>query len=354
MKIYLDLIKIGDTILKNQPKQAIIITTKNRRERQGMADNKQNAEVRAVEDLSEQERIEEIKRLRARLEELEKPPQNDWHAWFLAMLNISLFPYLDKIKIESEHLLGVEPPRADFLIIEEEDDVDLGLDIFKIFRRHNIIEFKNPTDTLDRRTLRKVIGYGSYYISQSPHKDDIKPEEVTLSIFRDTKPAELFRELGSRVIETDTKGIYHIEGVTDLPFQIVVTGELEGKEYAGYRLITKKADVDDLEQIVRDSNGSTEQFVLNQYRAFFDKLALVNEEFIDKIKRRNDMKYNGWLDAFRPEIDKEIASVVEDNLFEYVNDGVMQIDYAARKANVTVDDFKKGMAAHGYKVPQMV
>ena len=90
MKIYLDLIKIGDTILKNQPKQAIIITTKNRRERQGMADNKQNAEVRAVEDLSEQERIEEIKRLRARLEELEKPPQNDWHAWFLAMLNISL------------------------------------------------------------------------------------------------------------------------------------------------------------------------------------------------------------------------------------------------------------------------
>ena len=333
-------------------KQAIIVFVYEAEERKNMADPQND-----IAHMTEEERRAEIKRLRERLAELEKPPQNDWHAWFLAMLNISLFPFLDKIKIESEHVLGVEPPRADFLIIEEEDDIDLGLSIFHIFRRHNIIEFKNPTDTLDRRTLRKVIGYGSYYISQSPRKDDIRPEEVTLSIFRDVKPVSLFQELGNRVVADAVKGIYHIEEVTDLPFQIVVTSELEGAEYAGYRLITKKADESDVEQVLKDSQGHKEPFVIDQYRAYFDKLAMINDEMIDEIKRRYEMKYKGMLDAFRPEINKEIdmavRKTVENNLFEYVNDGVMPIDYAARKANITVDDFKKGMEAHGYKVPQM-
>ena len=323
-----------------------------------MDEKPQNKIEKAVGELTEQDRIDEIQRLRARLEELEKPPQNDWHAWFLAMLNISLYPYLDKIKIESEHVLGVEPPRADFLIIEEEDDVDLGLDIFQIFRRHNIIEFKNPTDTLDRRTLRKVIGYGSYYISQSPHKDDIRPEDVTLSIFRDTKPVELFKELGSQVIEADTKGIYHIEGITDLPFQIVVTGELEGAEYAGYRAISNRPREEDARQILEDGYKQTEQFVKEQYKAFLDKLTTVNRNLVNRMKRSDKMKYEAILSVFKPEIDKEIDDAVrkttENNLFDYVNKGGMSIDFAASQANKSVEDFKKDMIAHGYKIPQMV
>ena len=40
------------------------------------------------------------------------------------------------------------------------------------------------------------------------------------------------------------------------------------------------------------------------------------------------------------------------NLFEYVQDGGMAIDYAARKSNMTIAGFARQMEQSGYKVPE--
>ena len=93
------------------------------------------------------ETAEELRRkiaeLQARLDKLKKP-RDDWHSWFMALLKIKFYPYGDKISIESEHVLGQEPPRADYIVIKKDGSLDLKLAIFKIFRRYNIVEFKNP------------------------------------------------------------------------------------------------------------------------------------------------------------------------------------------------------------------
>ena len=68
------------------------------------------------------------------IRELEPPPPTDWHSWMDAMLHIALHKY--PVEIVREYLLGNQPPRADFLILEEEQVIDLGLRIFKIFREH--------------------------------------------------------------------------------------------------------------------------------------------------------------------------------------------------------------------------
>lgn len=51
----------------------------------------------------------------------------------------------------------------------------------------------------------------------------------------------------------ETKGIYHIGNwKVDFPIQVIVSRELEGKEYAGFRAITKNPRLEDIQQIMED------------------------------------------------------------------------------------------------------
>ena len=45
-----------------------------------------------------------------------------------------MHPYGDKVTIETEKILGEEPPRADYLVLVKDKDVSLEKEIFKIFR----------------------------------------------------------------------------------------------------------------------------------------------------------------------------------------------------------------------------
>ena len=46
-----------------------------------------------------------------------------------------MHPYGDKVTIETEKILGEEPPRADYLVLVKDKDVSLEKEIFKIFRK---------------------------------------------------------------------------------------------------------------------------------------------------------------------------------------------------------------------------
>ena len=146
--------------------------------------------------------------------------------------------YGQRVKIEREHLLGEAPPRADYLILKEEDGLRMDKEIYRIFRRHNIIEYKNPHDSLNERVLRKICGYANFYIGTAGHEGEIPADSVTVSVFRAVKNAALFAGMQAcGMLETDrTAGIYHVKGLTDLPFQIVITGEQTAVDAAGAAL----------------------------------------------------------------------------------------------------------------------
>ena len=86
--------------------------------------------------------------------------------------------------IERECGLDNQPPRADFLVLMENEIVDLGLEIFRNFREHNLIEFKLPDDALDEGVLWKCVGYVGFYISLK----GIPSSQVTLTLIRGAKP----------------------------------------------------------------------------------------------------------------------------------------------------------------------
>ena len=314
-----------------------------------------NADLSA---LTKEELMEKINELNARIEELTTPPRNDWHSWFYILLNIVLHRFKkDRVKIDREVILGSMPPRADFIVVEEGEIIDLGLDVFKFFKKFNIIEFKNPEDELSESILWKVVGYAGFYIDRF----DAKADDVTLTLFRGAKPVKMFKELDGFVTqdtENDIKGIYRIENwKVGFPIQIVVTTELEGDEYAAFRAISKKPRIDDIELIMGMAEQETDPEVKALLRQFLEMLSKLDSETIEEMNRRKPEMARTWRDIFG--VDQEISDAVSSavssaraderatttrtNLFTYVQEGGMSIDFAARKANMTTDQFRQQM-----------
>ena len=119
----------------------------------------------APDNMTPEKKKERIAQLRAELKELQAVPRSDWHAGFEALLRIDMHRYGSRVRIETEKILGEEPPRADYLVVKGEAGLEMEDEIFRVFRMHNIIEYKNPHDTLNERTLRKACGYANFYIA---------------------------------------------------------------------------------------------------------------------------------------------------------------------------------------------
>ena len=88
--------------------------------------------------LSDAERKRRIAELLAELKELQATPRSDWHAGFEALLRIETHKFGSRVQIKTEHLLGEEPPRADFVVLIDEEGLLAGKSVFRIFLKHNI------------------------------------------------------------------------------------------------------------------------------------------------------------------------------------------------------------------------
>ena len=98
-----------------------------------------------------------------------------------------------------------------------------------------------------------------------------------------------------------------MQGIIDLPFQIVITSELEGSEYAAYRALTNHASGVDVEQVIRDDSRETDSAMQDQYRVFLDLVARKNPDVIEEIRRDKAMAAV-WMDIFKDEIDERVNS----------------------------------------------
>ena len=204
------------------------------------------------------------------------------------------------MKVEREVVLGAQPPRADFVVITETDIVDLGLSVFQGFKRYNIIEFKSPDDELSVSVLWKVLGYASFYV----WKYGVNPADLTLTLFRGAKPDGIISDPNVKV-EMVERGIYRItEWQGHFPIQIVVTTELDGTEYAGFRAISKRPQISDIEQILSEVKDEANESVRGWYRDYLELFSRLDSETLEEAKRRDPDMAKTWREVF--EFDKEL------------------------------------------------
>lgn len=87
-----------------------------------------------------------------------------WHPAFYADIQIELEEEAGLLVFENEHQLGTKPKEIDVLIVKKEAEVPIRKNIGRIFRKHNIVEYKSPTDYLSIDDFYKVYGLSLIHI----------------------------------------------------------------------------------------------------------------------------------------------------------------------------------------------
>lgn len=210
-------------------------------------------------------------------------------------------------------------------------------EIYRIFWRHNIIEYKNPHDSLNERVLRKICGYANFYIGTAGHEGEIPADGVTVSVFRAVKNAALFAGMQAcGMLETDrTAGIYHVKGLTDLPFQIVITGELEGPEYAAYRALAEHARKADVGLVIAEGGKEAGYAVKEHYRVLLDFIAKKNPHVVEKIRREHSMA-SVWMEIFKDEINEKVNMKEQETMASAIRNIMESFGVGMEKAMDTL------------------
>lgn len=155
-----------------------------------------------------------------------------WHPGFAAALRITFESESEYLEIHEEYPLSKKPLQIDVLIIRKLKDVMIQKSIGRIFRGHNIIEYKSPDDYLSINDFYKVYGYACIYQSNTDRVKEIDPNDMTITFACCRYPREMLRHLeevrGMRV-ESKGKGIYYLKGDA-VPMQLLVTPRLTEAE----------------------------------------------------------------------------------------------------------------------------
>lgn len=133
-----------------------------------------------------------------------------WHPAFAAALRITLQEEMQYLELQEEHLLSKKPPQIDALILKKVKEITLKKKIGRIFRGHNIIEYKSPEDKLR----------------------EIDPEDLTITFACSHYPRELFKHIKkTRGIEVKRQcdGIYYLHGDA-IPMQFLYIPQLDKEE----------------------------------------------------------------------------------------------------------------------------
>jgi hypothetical protein len=89
--------------------------------------------------------------------------KTNYHAAFMSSLEILFWQYREQITMVPEKILNVEGIRIDILLIKKEPSLEIDSDIARIFREHNIIEYKSFDDALNIDVFAKVMAYAYLY-----------------------------------------------------------------------------------------------------------------------------------------------------------------------------------------------
>ena len=169
---------------------------------------------------------------------------------------------------------------------------------------------------------------------------------------------KLFEQLGKCVENGPAKGIYHINNWdVNIPIQIVVTGELDGEEYSGFRAISKKPKEKDVLAFMKKHGKNKE--ISSFVRAFADGVSHVDSVLMEDIKGRYPDMGKTLMQIMQPEIDVVVKDAVNEAVttaradehekttrsiyFTLVQDGDLTLERAAEKSGMTTDEFTHSM-----------
>ena len=129
-------------------------------------------------------------------ENQKKSQKLQWHPAFCSALRLELLEDAENLEFTDEFQLTEKPLQIDCTVVKVKKDCKIKNEIGKIFRKHNIFEYKSPKDELNIDTFYKAVAYACLYKVLPNHVDEIQAEEITITLIRDRKPGQVGAELG--------------------------------------------------------------------------------------------------------------------------------------------------------------
>ena len=175
-------------------------------------------------------------------EHKQKTHMLQWHPAFYAGIQIELEAEAENLSFENEHQLGTKPKEIDILIIKKDREIPIRKNIGRIFRKHNIIEYKSPADYLSIDDFYKVYGYACFYKADTSKVDNIKIQDITITFVCHRYPCSLIRHLKREKnyeIKKEEDGIYYITG-DKIPIQLIVPKELSDEQNLWLKSLTNE------------------------------------------------------------------------------------------------------------------
>ena len=114
------------------------------------------------------------------------------------------------------------------VLVKNEKKVKIRKNIGRIFRQHNIIEYKSPEDHLNIDDFYKVYGYTCIYKTEVEKVNQFPAEELTITFVCYHYPRQMLRNLQNERninVKNIENGIYYLYGDA-IPIQLIIVPEL--------------------------------------------------------------------------------------------------------------------------------
>ena len=296
-----------------------------------------------------------------------KSQKLQWHPAFCSALRLELLEDAENLEFTDEFQLTEKPLQIDCTVVKVKKDCKIKNEIGKIFRKHNIFEYKSPKDELNIDTFYKAVAYACLYKVLPNHVNEIPAEEITITLIRDRKPVKLMHELEKSGYECkkETVGIYYVSGVM-FPVQIIASSELDVDMHVQLKALTNHLEeslmrqyllrvsafsereknlADVVLQVIVNSNMEKVQKWKGSERIMCEALRVLMADELneERVEGRLEGQREGRIEGKREGQIQAYASLIKD--------GIITVEIGAEKAGMSVDDFTKEMKKAGYIIP---
>ena len=236
-----------------------------------------------------------------------------WHPGFCSAMELEFSRYKDLLDFNREFPLSKEPLRVDLLMIKKIKDIILDIDIGRLFKTYNIIEYKSPKDGLTIDDYIKTVGYAYLYKGLGATVDAVPLSELTATIVRDTEPTELFKKIKSEggSIEEKYPGVFYITGVVGIPTQFILTSSLSKDFHTCLRVLSNRATEEDIKRFIEMTSEFTEPIDKENADAVMHVSINANREVYNKIREENPFMCQALRELMKDEIQEEIKAAEE-------------------------------------------
>lgn len=258
-----------------------------------------------------------------------KEMKTQWHPAFCSAMRLEFREYAEYLEYINEFNLTRKPLQIDLLIIKKKKDIVINNGMGRVFRKHNIIEYKSPDDSMNEDIFLKVVGYACLYKAGEQRVGDIDTNDISITLIRKRYPRKLFQWLQEKnfiVYENkQDRGIYYVEGVMGFSVQIVVTQSLSTDEQKWITLLNSQLSKHEAKRAVFQSKMLRNKDEKEYADSILQVIVSENRAVFDMVKREEIEMCEALRELMEPEFSEEKRKAAEQGRIEGTIDTLKKI-----------------------------